>query len=167
MNEIESEGKLFASGPFLEEGVLVVDGLTILQTNTIEEARAIMQAEPLIECGLRTFDLRPWGLSGGRKTIQLKASRNNFDIDRSELEKPIAVGQIEDAIYFVPDEYSRLTYAIEHRPDSTCTTIRYERQEVAALIPTNELMDWRESDQVGIYTTIYRDNYGNLEVRAQ
>jgi uncharacterized protein YciI len=30
MNQLENEGKLFASGPFIQEGVLVGDGLTIL-----------------------------------------------------------------------------------------------------------------------------------------
>jgi uncharacterized protein len=39
MNALEAEGKLWASGPFIEEGVLVGDGLTILWTSTIEEAR--------------------------------------------------------------------------------------------------------------------------------
>jgi uncharacterized protein YciI len=36
MNQFESEGKLFASGPFLQEGDLVGDGLSILQTETHE-----------------------------------------------------------------------------------------------------------------------------------
>jgi uncharacterized protein len=31
MNHLENQGKLFASGPFIQEGVLVGDGLTILQ----------------------------------------------------------------------------------------------------------------------------------------
>jgi uncharacterized protein len=39
MNALEAEGKLWASGPFIEEGILVGDGLTILSTSTIEEAR--------------------------------------------------------------------------------------------------------------------------------
>ncbi len=82
MNQIESEGNLFASGPFMQEGVLVGDGLSILQTETIEEARAIMQAEPLIERGLRTFDLRPWELREGRVTITLNASTSSFNLDR-------------------------------------------------------------------------------------
>jgi uncharacterized protein len=59
MNRMESEGKLFASGPSLEEGVLVGDGLTVLQTDTLDEAFAIMLAEPLIELGMREFDLLP------------------------------------------------------------------------------------------------------------
>ena len=47
-----------ASGPFIEEGVLVGDGLTILSTCTIEEAQQTMEEEPLIKRGLRTFELR-------------------------------------------------------------------------------------------------------------
>jgi len=34
---------------------LIGDGLTILQANTIEDAGALMQAEPLILRGLRQF----------------------------------------------------------------------------------------------------------------
>jgi uncharacterized protein YciI len=81
MNRMESAGNVFASGPFLQEGVLVGDGMTILQTDTIEEARMIMQAEPLIERGLRTFDLRPWELREGRMTINLNASTATFNLD--------------------------------------------------------------------------------------
>lgn len=59
MNRLETEEFLFASGPFVEEGVLVGDGLTILQTETIEEARALMEAEPLTAGGFRQCELRP------------------------------------------------------------------------------------------------------------
>jgi uncharacterized protein YciI len=41
MNRLENEGKLFASGPFIQEGVLVGDGLTIPQSGTLEEAHAL------------------------------------------------------------------------------------------------------------------------------
>jgi uncharacterized protein len=74
MNYLENEGKLFASGPFIQKGVLVGDGLTILQTSTVEDARALMQAEPLIQRGLRKFDLRPWELREGRMAIQVKSA---------------------------------------------------------------------------------------------
>jgi hypothetical protein len=43
MNKLEAEGHLWASGPFIEEGVLVGDGLTILSTPTIEEAERVMK----------------------------------------------------------------------------------------------------------------------------
>ena len=81
MNQLENEGKLFASGPFIQEGVLVGDGLTILQTTTLEEARALMSAEPLIKRGLREFDLRPWELREGRMMITLKSSTSSFRLE--------------------------------------------------------------------------------------
>jgi uncharacterized protein len=69
MNQLENKGKLFASGPFIQEGVLVGDGLTILQTSTLEEAHALMSAEPLIKRGLREFDLL--GLVAGKPAVHV------------------------------------------------------------------------------------------------
>ena len=43
--------------------MLVGDGLTILQADTFEEARALMENEPLIRLGFR---LRPWELREGQ-----------------------------------------------------------------------------------------------------
>ena len=80
MNQLENQGKLFASGPFIQEGVLVGDGLTILQTNTMEEAHALMSAEPLIQRGLREFDLRPWELREGRMII-VNSSTSSFRLE--------------------------------------------------------------------------------------
>jgi len=81
MNRLESEGKLFASGPFIRQGVLVGDGLTILKTDTPEEARTLMEEEPLIKRGLRTFELHVWELREGRMTFQLNASTTSFQMD--------------------------------------------------------------------------------------
>lgn len=80
MNRLESEGKLFASGPFIQEGVLVGDGLTILRTGTLEEARKLMQEEPLVKRGLRKFDLHVWELREGRMTFHMNASTTSFQI---------------------------------------------------------------------------------------
>ena len=71
---------LFASGPFVQEGVLVGDGLTILQTETIEQARALMDAEPLTADGFRRYELRPWELREGRITVTLSASASSFHL---------------------------------------------------------------------------------------
>jgi uncharacterized protein YciI len=80
MNALEAEGRLWASGPFIEEGVLVGDGLTILSTSTIEEARQTMEEEPLIKRGLRTFELRKWELREGRIDISLRASVGRYSL---------------------------------------------------------------------------------------
>jgi uncharacterized protein len=70
MNRLEREGKIFASGPFIRGGVLVGDGLTIPQANTQEEAMALMEDEPLIKRGLRTFEMHVWEFREGRMTFQ-------------------------------------------------------------------------------------------------
>ena len=50
------------------------------------EADALMQAEPLIQRGLRRFDLWPCELREGRMTITLNVSTGGFRLDgpRSE-----------------------------------------------------------------------------------
>ncbi len=78
MNRLEAEGRLWASGPFVKEGMLVGDGLTILSVATIEEARQAMEEEPLVKRGLRRFDLRKWELREGRMTITLNASTSSY-----------------------------------------------------------------------------------------
>ncbi len=80
MNGLEDRGLLFASGPFIKEGVVVGDGLTILRTETIEEARRLMEEEPLVKRGMRRFELHRWELREGRISVSLNASRSTFDL---------------------------------------------------------------------------------------
>jgi uncharacterized protein len=80
MNKLEADGLLWASGPFIEEGVLVGDGLTILSTSTIEQAENLMKQEPLIKRGLRKFELRKWELREGRMTVTLDASTSKYSL---------------------------------------------------------------------------------------
>jgi uncharacterized protein YciI len=80
MNGLEAEGRLWASGTFIEEGVLVGDGLTILSTRSIEEARQCLEDEPLIKRGLRTFERRKWELREGRIDISLRASLSRYSV---------------------------------------------------------------------------------------
>ncbi|MGD0109506.1 MAG: YciI family protein [Rhodopila sp.] len=80
MNALEERGALFASGPFVQPGVVVGDGLSILNTRDEAEARRWMDDEPLIKRGLRTYDLRQWELREGRITVALSLSRSAFDL---------------------------------------------------------------------------------------
>jgi uncharacterized protein len=80
MNALEADGRLWASGPFIQEGVRVGDGLTILSTATIGEAQEAMAEEPLVKRGLRTFELRKWELREGRITVSLNASTSKYSL---------------------------------------------------------------------------------------
>jgi hypothetical protein len=64
--------------PFVAEHLAY---MTILKADTIEEARALMQTEPLIERGLRTFDLKVWELREGQITITLNSSVSGFRLN--------------------------------------------------------------------------------------
>lgn len=78
MVKLEREGRLWASGPFLVPGVIVGGGLTILRAATEEEARRLMDDEPLIRLGLRSYDLHLWEVREGRITIEVDTSTGRF-----------------------------------------------------------------------------------------
>jgi uncharacterized protein YciI len=81
MNDLEDRGLLFASGPFVQEGGVVGDGLTILNTSDEAEARRLMENEPLTKRGVRSFELRKWELREGMIPIRLYLSRRTFDLN--------------------------------------------------------------------------------------
>jgi uncharacterized protein len=80
MNALEQKGLLFGSGPFVQDGVLVGDGLTILRASSLEHAQELMEDEPLIKRRMRSFELRKWELREGRIVVQLDASRSQFTL---------------------------------------------------------------------------------------
>jgi uncharacterized protein YciI len=69
------EDKIFLSGPFIKEGQLVGEGLTILRVNSEDDAHAFMQAEPLIKHGVRRYELKVWEVREGSLTFEAKLSR--------------------------------------------------------------------------------------------
>jgi uncharacterized protein YciI len=80
MDGLEAKGLLWASGPFVQPGVLVGDGLTIFRTASLEEARQLIEDEPLTKLNLRTYEIHPWELREGKITVDLNASTSTFDL---------------------------------------------------------------------------------------
>jgi uncharacterized protein YciI len=80
MEELEAKGLLWASGPFVQPGVLVRDGLTIFRTDSVEEARKLIEDEPLTKLNLRMYEVHIWELCEGKITVDLKASKSAFDM---------------------------------------------------------------------------------------
>jgi uncharacterized protein len=76
MNALEARGALFASGPFVQPGIVVGDGLSIFNTSDEAEARRWAEEEPLIKRGLRSYELRRWELREGRINVELSLSRS-------------------------------------------------------------------------------------------
>jgi uncharacterized protein len=78
MNGLEEQGRLWASGPFVQPGVLVGDGLTIFNASNEEDVHRLMQQEPLTKLGMRTYSVHRWELREGQIPISLLCSRSGF-----------------------------------------------------------------------------------------
>lgn len=72
-------------------------------------------------------------------------------VSRSETDRLIQAGRIEETIQFAPQDFARLTYALEHSAAITEMSVRCRPQEVAVLLSTADARRWLESDQVGFH----------------
>jgi uncharacterized protein YciI len=77
---MEFEDQVFLSGPFITEGQLVGEGMTVLHASSAEEAARFMENEPFIKRGLRRFELKVWELREGTVSIHTKLSETRFDL---------------------------------------------------------------------------------------
>jgi uncharacterized protein YciI len=78
---LEHEDKVFLSGPFVTEGHIVGEGMTVLYAATEKEAAAFMDNEPFIKRGLRRYELKLWELREGTLSIKTRLSATRFELD--------------------------------------------------------------------------------------
>jgi uncharacterized protein YciI len=78
---VEHEDKVFLSGPFVTEGHIVGEGMTVLYAATEQEAAEFMDAEPFIRRGLRRYELKLWELREGTLSIKTRLSATRFSLD--------------------------------------------------------------------------------------
>lgn len=76
----EREDKVFLSGPFIKMGLLVDEGLMILNTDREEDALEFMSNEPLVKRGLRRFELKVWEIREGTLTVRISAATSKFSL---------------------------------------------------------------------------------------
>lgn len=55
---LKAEGKVWANGPFADGA----GGMVVYRASSLDEARALAEADPLVRTGARTLTLRPWQL---------------------------------------------------------------------------------------------------------
>jgi uncharacterized protein len=80
MNQLEEQGLLWGSGPFIEPGVVVGDGLTIFNVAQEADVHKLMAEEPLVKRGLRSYSVRKWELREGKISIDLFLSQSRFGL---------------------------------------------------------------------------------------
>jgi len=67
MNKLAEEGKLVMAGPFFDDPVL--RGLFIFDVETIEEAKALTENDPMIQNGILEMELKKWYGSAGLREM--------------------------------------------------------------------------------------------------
>ena len=81
-NDLEAQGLVWASGPFIVPGRVVGDGLTIFNVPEETDIHRLMQKEPLTKKGMRTYTAHRWELREGMMAIELYLrSRSSSSID--------------------------------------------------------------------------------------
>jgi uncharacterized protein YciI len=63
MSGFADKGRLVMGGPFLDNS----GGMAIFDVATLEEARAIAEADPTVKSGLLTVTVKPWLAALARK----------------------------------------------------------------------------------------------------
>jgi len=77
---LEKKG-VFASGPLAEaDGQVRGDGLTIVRAVSAKAAREIAEADPFVQHGLRSFELREWTVMEGSLGIKINLSDQSLEL---------------------------------------------------------------------------------------
>lgn len=79
---LEAEGTLYAAGPlWTDDGSeWEGEGMVVVRAESVAEATAIAERDPMHRAGARTFRVRPWLINEGSITIRLDNSTQKFTI---------------------------------------------------------------------------------------
>ena len=74
MVALEREGVLFASGPFIEGGEPVGEGLSIVRASSAASAQAVLDRDPFVLAGLRAYEVSEWRVLEGSFQVSVSLS---------------------------------------------------------------------------------------------
>ncbi len=80
--QLEKAGKLAFAGPMSDATgeMLQGEGMIIYRAETLEEARALAEADPMHAEGGRTFTIRRWLINEGSFTVSVGLSTNQVNL---------------------------------------------------------------------------------------
>jgi len=81
--DLEARGITFAAGPFADdaEQQWSGEGMIIVRAASLEEARAIADADPMHSSGVRRYRIRPWLLNEGSVSVTVRYSEHHRRVD--------------------------------------------------------------------------------------
>ena len=82
LHDLELRGILFASGPLADndDPGPPGPGMSIFRVATMDEARALVEAEPFVKAGLRTYTLKRWTFNEGSITLRANVGVGTYEI---------------------------------------------------------------------------------------
>lgn len=74
--DLEARGITFGAGPFANDSETEWsgEGMVIVRAASMQDARALAEADPMHRSGARTFQVRPWLLNEGSYTVTVRYS---------------------------------------------------------------------------------------------
>lgn len=97
--------------------------------------------------------------------IRMNRDSLRLRVGRSELERFLKDGRIQETTRFAASPGAGFTYALEvSSPGSEGTTLRAMPCAVTVVVTPEQVRLWKRDDQVGIYTDLEIDTDTRLEV---
>lgn len=80
--DLEARGIMFAAGPLADDNEEFWDGegMVIIRADSLAEARAIAESDPMHKAGARAFRIRPWLVNEGGLTLKVTFSDGGREI---------------------------------------------------------------------------------------
>lgn len=76
----EEEGWLFAAGPFMrDDGSYPGDGMLILRADSLAEAVARAESDPMVVNGHRSVEVRAWELNEGSIGVRVRLATGGYE----------------------------------------------------------------------------------------
>jgi uncharacterized protein YciI len=81
--ELEKNGTLLGSGPLTPPGSVAetYEGMSIVRADSIDAARAIADATPMVCNGLRTYEIFAWDISVGRVALRIDFKSGAIELE--------------------------------------------------------------------------------------
>ena len=98
--------------------------------------------------------------------LRIKGDSLRLRVSPSDMARLMEAGRVEETIHFGIAEEARLTYALQHAPDVHALATRYEKGQVAVLLPTERARAWAEGADVGVYGAVSVAG-GQLEIAVE
>jgi hypothetical protein len=96
--------------------------------------------------------------------LRIKGNSLRLRISRSEMDRLVHTGRIEDTVQFTPVAGESFTYALEHDGNTGQVAVRYVSGSVAVVVPTAQVMRWTVESEVGIYESLVLDASNSLDL---